>query len=70
MPALAPWLATRQPVKCERGAGNGAVLHQRLQAISRASGLKTACVAKPGAEQQAVGFDYRYQCLLRQAPDG
>ena len=67
MPALAPRLATNQPIDCERRSGDGAMLLKCLERIRRASWLKAAGVAKPGAEQQAIRFDQPHQGLSRQA---
>ena len=67
MPALAPRLATHQPIECERRAGHRAVLVECLERIGRAGRLETAGAAKPWTEQQAVTFDQSHQGALRQA---
>ena len=69
MPTLTPGLATHQPVQCERGASNSAVLFKRQKAIGRTGGFKSAGVAKPGTKHQAIRFDQTHQGISRQTPN-
>lgn len=51
MPALAPGLASSDPAQREIAAGCGAVLLKRGDGVNGTSGLETAGLAKPGAQQ-------------------
>ena len=69
MSALAPWLATHQPINCKRGSGNSAMLLKRFERISRTSWLETTGAAEPRTEQQAIRLDQPHQRLLWQMVD-